>query len=468
MGLMDRLAKLGNGLMEAARDVAESLNRTTKEVVEKREVIASKTKAVVENVGVTIQAAGAAVGSFSAGMSAAVRQRENASTTSTNPVVVEALDLIAKGARQVGEGTATLGNGVTRTAECFGETVGGVVIGGVSTVSEAADAVAISDDEIESSRQDVMSLGEQLRRRSEVVATAFQRASSRNAQRERLDRVVVGGITLSAAINTPSSVPADVEQAFAAAYPGLAITESFGEAAARMSPEELAGLVSGVKGKLFELQFVDYLNSGALPDGYLASTAPSATQAGWDIRITDDQGQVAEVLQAKATESVGYVREALERYPGIDVTTTSEVYAQLSAIGAAEGVRDSGISEATLEQIVSSAAGDGAGLDAADLLPSVVGLAVIGLSIFLDPSISPQDRARAFGERGARAGTASLAGYGALLLTQTWWLALAGGVGMHWLAGKGRMQRQQLEYLKRTLETLRGMQQPIPALARRG
>jgi hypothetical protein len=165
---------------------------------------------------------------------------------------------------------------------------------------------------------------------------------------------------------------------------------------------------------------------------------------------------------------VGYVREALERYPGIDVTTTSEVYAQLSAIGAAEGVRDSGISEATLEQIVSSAAGDGAGLDAADLLPSVVGLAVIGLSIFLDPSISPQDRARAFGERGARAGTASLAGYGALLLTQTWWLALAGGVGMHWLAGKGRMQRQQLEYLKRTLETLRGMQQPIPALARRG
>jgi hypothetical protein len=233
-----------------------------------------------------------------------------------------------------------------------------------------------------------------------------------------------------------------------------------------MSSEQLLGLVSGVKGKLFELQFVDYLNTGALPQGYVASMAPSATQAGWDIQISDAQGRVAELLQAKATESVGYVRDALEAYPGIDVTTTSEVYAQLAAIGAAEGLRDSGITEATLEETVRASVDSSAGLDLADLFPSAVGLAVVGLSIFLDPSISPEERAQAFGERGARVGASSLAGYSFLVLTQTWWLAPVGGVGLHWLTGKGRLKRRQLESLEGTLKSLRRLQRQRTSMAR--
>ena len=48
---------------------------------------------------------------------------------------------------------------------------------------------------------------------------------------------------------------------------------------------ELVGFVSGVKGKLFELQYVDYLNDGHLPDGFRAELAGNPTNPGWDIAI---------------------------------------------------------------------------------------------------------------------------------------------------------------------------------------
>jgi hypothetical protein len=38
-------------------------------------------------------------------------------------------------------------------------------------------------------------------------------------------------------------------------------------------------------------------------------------ESAWDIRVLDENGQVSELLQAKATESVGCVKEALLRYP---------------------------------------------------------------------------------------------------------------------------------------------------------
>ena len=64
--------------------------------------------------------------------------------------------------------------------------------------------------------------------------------------------------------------------------------------------------VPSVKGKLFEIEMVDHLNRGGLPDGLHVVIAESATKPGWDIQITDANGQVSELLQAKATESVSF------------------------------------------------------------------------------------------------------------------------------------------------------------------
>ncbi|MCB1633305.1 MAG: hypothetical protein KDI51_01880 [Xanthomonadales bacterium] len=462
--------KVGLGLWQlskaTARGSAEVAKMAKDLVVKNKTSISAGAKGALRGVGEVTTAVGMGVAAVSEMAAKATHQLGDSSSGTVGTVLGHATGYLADGTALLGKGAAQLGRGVKASAETTADVATGAVAGSVSVVSESLDAATISDSEIIEQHRTVVAYGEQLRQQSDETIDALKRTRFWPSSRaDQLDRVVVGGITISAAIESPHAVPAAVESAFAAAYPGLARFQSFGEAAAGMSSDQLLGLVSGVKGKLFELQFVDYLNAGALPAGYSASTAPSATQAGWDIQITDSHGKVVDLLQAKATESVGYVRDALEKYPDIEITTTSEVYAQLAAIGSAEGVRDSGISEAALEQLVRSSVEDGVGLDLVDLLPSAVGLAVIALSVFLDASISPAERVRAFGERGAKAGASSLAGYGVLLLTQTWWLALVGGVGTHWLTGKGRSKRQQLDSLKATVHALRRLPQfrEVPA-----
>ena len=125
------------------------------------------------------------------------------------------------------------------------------------------------------------------------------------------------------------------------------------------SDQEWMGIVNSAKGKYFEYLVVEELNAGGtvgdltLPDGYSAHLAPSMTQPGWDMRIVDDHGDMAELLQLKATESVGYLRDTLERYPDISILTTGEV---ASGLGHNDMVLDSKMSEADLEHAINSTA----------------------------------------------------------------------------------------------------------------
>ena len=162
-----------------------------------------------------------------------------------------------------------------------------------------------------------------------------------------------------------------------------------------------------------------------------------------------------DAIQAKATESAQYVLDALERYPAVDVVSTSEVHAQLLAMGMAERVTNSGITEASLQTAVEQAAAGGAEFGVGDLVPSVLGLAVISLSLMLDPKMTWVERASQLGSRGARVGAAGAAAKVAMVVTQTWWLGLLAGVGSGWLASKGRARREQYEALRQAAELLR-------------
>lgn len=440
-------ARLTTGAVSVAKDLAVNNKRKLSNFTEGVVLAAgAATKATGEGVAVAAAAA--------AGLSHRAGEKNNGAL---GKGLGHALGYVADGAALIGSGTAKLGSVVMAGASTVGEATAGAAAGSVSFVSDSLDAVTITDNEIQNLRRELIRHGEGLRHTSEELTVLLQGEHDSTPSRELLDRLVVGGITLSAAIASPSEVPVQVEAAYRLAYPVLASSESFGEAAARMTTEELAGLVSGVKGKLFELEFVAYLNAGALPEGHVATLARSATQEGWDIQIVDGSGHVVEVLQAKATESVRYVQEAIERYPDIDVVATSEVYAELAALTAADGVRDSGITEAALDGIVWGAAtgADGA-VDIADLLPSGVGLAVVGLSVFMDKSISPEERVQMFAERGVRVGVSSMAGY-ALMDTELWWLAIFVGLGTHWIPGKGRQKRAQLKELTAILKTLKNM-----------
>ena len=125
------------------------------------------------------------------------------------------------------------------------------------------------------------------------------------------------------------------------------------------SDQEWMGIVNSAKGKYFEYLVVDELNAGrtvgdlTLPDGYSAKLATSMTQPGWDMQIVDEHGGTAELLQLKATESVGYIHDTLERYPDISILTTGEV---ARGVGHNAMVLDSKMSEADLESAINATA----------------------------------------------------------------------------------------------------------------
>jgi hypothetical protein len=121
-----------------------------------------------------------------------------------------------------------------------------------------------------------------------------------------------------------------------------------------LGDDELQGVINAAKGKYFEYLVVDRLNAGEqvgpvlLPDGYHALLADSLSQPGWDVRIVGPDGATADYLQLKATDSAGYIKEALNRYPDIEILATHEI--------AHSGlVLDSGITEDELRDQVSSA-----------------------------------------------------------------------------------------------------------------
>ncbi len=98
-----------------------------------------------------------------------------------------------------------------------------------------------------------------------------------------------------------------------------------------LDADALQGAVNTAKGKYFEYLVVEKLNQGQqvgpllLEPGQQALLAESMTQPGWDLRIVDEHGHVVEYLQLKATDSVSYIRSALERYPDIQILATNEV-----------------------------------------------------------------------------------------------------------------------------------------------
>lgn len=114
-----------------------------------------------------------------------------------------------------------------------------------------------------------------------------------------------------------------------------------------LDDEALQGAVNAAKGKYFEHLVAERLNAGEqvgpllLEPGQTAVMAESKTQPGWDLRIQDENGAAIEYLQLKATDSVAYIRSALEKYPDIQILATNEV--------AGSGlVLDSGISDSEL------------------------------------------------------------------------------------------------------------------------
>ena len=144
-----------------------------------------------------------------------------------------------------------------------------------------------------------------------------------------------------------------LRNAFNSQYPNVDL-----ESLAGASEKRLDDLANGVKGKYFEMLVCERLNAGErlgelrLQPGQTAHLAESPTQPGWDLRIENEEGAVDELLQLKATESMGYVKEALVKYPDIRVVVPSEVDA------GADTVLGTDMSNEQLDRVVEAQMGD--------------------------------------------------------------------------------------------------------------
>jgi hypothetical protein len=139
-----------------------------------------------------------------------------------------------------------------------------------------------------------------------------------------LDMLYIGGQSmvdiLGGAVKA-SDINPEVVNAYKLQYPDLAAHKDFVSEVQSLKgdPEAMRGLVSGVKGKLFEVKYCDYLNDGHLPIGDHAELASSANQPGYDLVIKNSHGHVDEEVQAKAYETLSGVKEHLDKYPQYDV-----------------------------------------------------------------------------------------------------------------------------------------------------
>ncbi len=91
------------------------------------------------------------------------------------------------------------------------------------------------------------------------------------------------------------------------------------------------GQISNIKGKYFEILGRDRLNEGGslgelqLAPGQTARLAESPTEKGWDLEIIGETGESVERLQQKATESMSYVKGALQDHPEYRVVVPAEM-----------------------------------------------------------------------------------------------------------------------------------------------
>lgn len=187
---------------------------------------------------------------------------------------------------------------------------------------------------------------------SEPDGEVFYRAFARyiKTNRESLFDIVLTASTAELFLDSGNGlINPRLLEAITATNPSLTQDSLFS-----LDADALQGAINTAKGKYFEYLVVDRLNAGeqvgpvALPDGYRAELAESMTQPGWDLSIVDGDGVTAEFLQLKATDSIGYIQQALTRYPDIEILATKEV-------GSSGLVLDSGIAEADLRDQVAGA-----------------------------------------------------------------------------------------------------------------
>ncbi|MBD1567830.1 hypothetical protein [Aliivibrio sp. S10_S31] len=113
---------------------------------------------------------------------------------------------------------------------------------------------------------------------------------------------------------------------------------------ADVNPDAMSGHISNIKGIVFEQEVVTALNEQGMDAMLFEATNHPVS----DIALMSD-GDIADEMQLKATDSVAYINETLAENPDIPIIVTSEVADSFDSTM----VIDSGIDNVALDDAVS-------------------------------------------------------------------------------------------------------------------
>jgi hypothetical protein len=255
-----------------------------------------------------------------------------------------------------------------------------------------------------------------------------------------------------------SQITPQMEEAFHMAFPQKSL-----ESIQEMDTEQLEGLVSAWKGKYFEVMVRDDLNQGEwvgdlhLEQGQSAVLADSLTQPGWDLQIMNGDGTVAEELSLKATDSLAYVKTALERYPDIHVLATDEVVNNADAVS--DQILASGIMNNDLEQAISSPMASLIDSPAENLMEAVLpGLPFVIIALAEGRHVLMGRRSfeqflPVFMKRAAKTGIAMGAGFLSTFIIPDVFSILV-TVGVRMMMSRGERMENSIKYIDRKTELI--------------
>tara|TARA_B000000475_G_C15986059_1_gene443039 strand:- start:312 stop:1397 length:1086 start_codon:yes stop_codon:yes gene_type:complete len=252
-----------------------------------------------------------------------------------------------------------------------------------------------------------------------------------------IDSAVISGLTIHEMY--VSGVPKNIQLAYEGAYPAKADQMSFLDSWTSFeTQEQIQGFLSGVKGKLFEIQYLDHLNN-SLESGYTAFLADSVIQKGWDIKIEGPDKELVNLIQLKATDSINHVQNALKAYPNIDVVTLSDLKHQLLLADLGANVSASPISKSDLNDEIIEVSSE-----SFNFLSFALGVGFIVFSSYKRKDLNDFQQDRLIGERTVN-------------LFTSWSFILGTGAGMgaipfiflkDYLLKKGKINQERNAQLK--------------------
>ena len=240
------------------------------------------------------------------------------------------------------------------------------------------------------------------------------------------------------------------------------------------SPDGVRNFLSQWKGKYFEEILKDKLNAGEsvggiqLGPGQQARLFPSPTHPGSDLEIVNADGTISQELQAKATNYIGYVKRALEKYPDIPVITTSEAAEQADSL-AENMIFNSGVRDAKIEEDIRAPVADivdDTGLEnfveaVVPGLPFILITASEGRRVLMGRQ-TLQDAANRIAERGLTTGAAMAVGHTLTTLTGAGIISLPATFATRLGIGRFQILNGLSRRLKSDIESIRLAQEDIP------